>query len=176
MRSLARAGSTGSVRELASAFEISANGKGPHRSDRTEVTGGWDAAQMLKLARRHARLEALQRLDELMETVIEEPEYEFYPLKLRMRGGDLCRRYYDPFFSDFTQRVVGHVLLEEWVSPTSVAQEYGISIRIGDDIETHRVLGVLFAEGDRLDGERIYGSERILREMAGCVIDEFEAF
>lgn len=145
-------------------------------SDSTEGSGSWGTARMLELARRHARLEALQKLDELMETVIEEPEYEFYPLKLRMRGGDLCRRYYDQFFSDFTQRVVGHVLLEEWVSATSVAQEYDISIRIGDDVETHRVLGVLFAAGDRLGGERIYGSERIIREMAGCVIDEFEAF
>ncbi|MBW2291875.1 MAG: hypothetical protein JRG89_00815 [Deltaproteobacteria bacterium] len=137
---------------------------------------GWNAEKMLALARLHAQLETECKLDPLMDTLIEEPEYEFYPLNLRMRGGDLCRRYYQQFFDDFMQKISGYTLCDEWVSETSVAQEYDISLRIDGAIETHRVLGILFVDGTRLGGERIYGSERVIRLMAGSVIGEFEPF
>ena len=63
---------------------------------------------------------------------------------------------------------------EEWVNETSVAQEYDITLRIDGKLETHRVLGVLFAQGDVLGGERIYGTERVIELMAGRVLAEFE--
>ena len=133
---------------------------------------------MLALARLHARLETERKLDPLMDTLIEEPEYEFYPLNLRMRGGDLCRRYYQQFFDDFMQKIAGYAMRDEWASESSVAQEYDIALRIDGVVETHRVLGVLFVDrnGARLGGERIYGSERVIQLMAGSVIDEFEPF
>ena len=132
--------------------------------------------QMLELARLHAKLEAQQKIDPLMETMIGEPAYEFYPARLGMRRGDLCRRYYEQFFTDFMSKVEDHRLLSEWVSAESVAQEYDITLRVDGKLETHRVLGILFAEGDRLGGERIYASETAIRRMAGCVFDEFQQF
>ena len=138
--------------------------------------GGWNVEKMLALARLHARLETERKLDPLMDTLIDEPEYEFYPLNLRMRGGDLCRRYYRQFFDDFMQKIAGYAMRDEWVSETSVAQEYDIALRIDGGIETHRVLGVLFVDGTRLGGERIYGSERVIQLMAGSVLAEFEPF
>jgi hypothetical protein len=141
-----------------------------------EASDGWSAEKMLTLARLHAQLEVERKLEPLMDTLIEEPEYEFYPLNLRMRGGDLCRRYYRQFFDEFMRKIAGHSLRDEWVSETSVAQEYDISLRIDGEVETHRVLGVLFVDGTRLGGERIYGSERVIRLMAGSVIGEFEPF
>ncbi|HIM00163.1 MAG TPA: hypothetical protein EYG46_04095 [Myxococcales bacterium] len=133
-----------------------------------------DEKQMLDLATRHAQYEAEQKIGPLMETLVPEPEYGFYPAKLRMHGGDLCKRYYEQFFTDFMSKVRGHKLLNEWVSHDSVAQEYDITLRVDGELETHRVLGILFAEGDRLGGERIYASERAIRLMAGCVFDEFK--
>ncbi len=143
------------------------------QDDPTQTTA-WDEARMIELAHRHAQLEVERRLDPLMETLIAEPVYEFHPVKLCMRGGDLCRRYYAQFFDDFMNRVVGHELISEMTSPEAVAQEYDISLRVDGEVETHRVVGVLFAEGDLLGGERIYASERCIRLMAGRVFDEFE--
>ena len=132
--------------------------------------------EMLKLGRLHARLEAEMKLEPLMDTLVAEPEYEFYPLKLKMRGGELCRRYYEQFFAGFMNKITGYELLDEWGNEGSVAQEYDISLQVDGAVETHRVVGILWAEGDRLGGERIYGSERVVRLMAGNVFDEFEPF
>ena len=136
--------------------------------------GKWGVAEMVDLARRHAHLETVGKLDELMETLVAEPEYEFHPLGLAMRGGDLCRRYYAQFYEDFISRVVGHEMISETIAAQTLSQEYDISLRVDSGVETHRVVGVLFAEGDRLGGERIYTSERMIRLMAGRVFDEFE--
>jgi hypothetical protein len=145
-------------------------------SQDTNASDHWNAEKMLALARLHAQLETELKLDPLMDTLIPEPIYEFYPQQLRMRGGDLCRRYYQQFFDDFMQKIAGYKMGEEWVSETSVAQEYDITLRIDGKLETHRVLGVLYAEGDRLGGERIYGTERVIELMAGSVLGEFEPF
>ena len=40
--------------------------------------------------------------------------------------------------------------------------------------ETHRVLGILHADSGLLGGERIYGSERVIRLMAGKMFTELE--
>jgi hypothetical protein len=40
--------------------------------------------------------------------------------------------------------------------------------------ETHRVLGILYAEGALLGGERVYASDRCIRLMTGALYDELE--
>lgn len=145
-------------------------------SQNNDAGSNWNAERMLTLARLHAQLETEQKLDPLMDTLVAEPEYEFYPQQLRMRGGDLCRRYYQQFFDDFMQKIESYKMGEEWVNETSVAQEYDITLRIDGKLETHRVLGVLFAAGRVLGGERIYGTERVIELMAGSVLKEFEPF
>ena len=87
---------------------------------------------MYELGTRHARLEAEKQLDALMDTLIENPVYEFYPLRLTMHGGDTVRRYYQQFMDDFMNKISGY----------------------------------------RLGGERIYGSERLIRLMTGTLFDE----
>lgn len=136
--------------------------------------GSWDAARMLALGRLHARLEEERDLDAVMATLVAEPVYEFHPLGMKLRGGERTRRYYWQFFDDFMQRIEGHRLLDEWVNERSVVQEYDITLRVDGVAETHRVVGVLFAEGELLGGERIYGGERVLRLMIGSLFDELE--
>ncbi len=139
----------------------------------------WSLSDMIELGHRHARLEAERRLDPLMETLVESPSYEFHPLGLGMSGGDRVRRYYAQFFESFMEKIVGYELLHEWADERAVVQEYDIRVRDGGIAETHRVIGILFAEDTpdgrtRLGGERIYASERCVRLMAGDVFDEFE--
>jgi hypothetical protein len=143
------------------------------------MESSWNTDAMLELGHRHADLEAQRELDPLMATMVENPAYEFHPMGLAMSGGDRVRRYYRQFMDDFMTRIVSYELLAEWVNETSVVQEYDITVSHDGANETHRVVGILFAEetdGGRmlLGGERIYANERCVRLMAGSIFDEFE--
>jgi hypothetical protein len=134
----------------------------------------WNVARMIELGHRHAQLEADKKLEPLMETMVDEPVYEFHPLGMKMRGGDRVKRYYTQFIAMFMQTIVGYELLGEWANEDAVVQEYDITLDVGDGPETHRVIGILFAQGELLGGERVYASERICRMMLGDLFDELE--
>ncbi len=142
----------------------------------------WTVADMAELGHRHARLEAEQELDALMDTLCAEPVYEFHPQGLSFRGGDATRRYYEQFIRDFMSRIQGYDLRDEWVNERAVAQEYDIHVEIDGSVETLRTIGILFVDppsietGDpRLGGERVYGGERLVRQFAGAMYDELRA-
>lgn len=139
------------------------------------MAGEWSAKHMLELGHRHAQAEARADLDETMATLVAEPRYEFHPAGLGMRGAERVRRYYAQFFESFLPRTVHYRLIEEWVNEKSLSQEYEIGLRVGDAVETYRVIGVLFAEGELLGGERIFSSEAFVRQMAGSLFGELYA-
>ena len=87
----------------------------------------WTPKDMLELARRHAKLEEDRDLDPLMETLVDEPHYEFHPVGLRMTGGDRVRRYYAQFFDD---------LLHEALEELCVVATHGVAART-----SHRDVG-----------------------------------
>lgn len=49
-----------------------------------------------------------------------------------------------------------------------------MTVQFDAGLETHRVIGILFARDGLLGGERIWGSEAILRKMVGPIWDELE--
>jgi hypothetical protein len=134
----------------------------------------WNAERMLELATRHARVESQKRLEELMDTLVEEPVYEFLAQGLTLRGGACVRRYYQQFFDGYMSRVTGGRRLGQWGDEKAVAREDAIEVCGPDGPELHRVMSVLFAEGDRLGGERIYASDHVVRMMAGEMFGELE--
>ena len=131
------------------------------------MAAAWTVEQMVELATRHARLEDEGDLEGTLATLVDDPAYEFWPMGWRFEGREPVRRYYEHLLGEFVPRVRGYTLLEEWASATSVAQEYEIVVDVGGGSETHRVIGVLHGRGPRLDGERVYASERCVRLMAG---------
>ncbi len=138
------------------------------------MSNEWNAEQMLELATRHAKVESRKRLEDLMDTLIEEPVYEFLAQGLTLRGGARVRRYYRQFFEDYMSRVTGGRRLGQWGDETAVAREDAIEVAGADGPELHRVMSVLFADGDRLGGERIYASDHVVRMMAGEMFAELE--
>jgi hypothetical protein len=134
----------------------------------------WDAKAMLELGTRHARLEAEGALDLVMDTLVADPIYEFWPVGLRMRGRDRVRRYYEHLIGTFYGEQKSYRLIEEWLSERSLAQEYEMVVRFESGEETHRVIGILFAENGLLGGERVWGSKAVLKKMIGPVWDELE--
>lgn len=134
--------------------------------------GALSAKQMADLAHRHAGAEARADLEGTMATMVPEPVYEFHPVGLALRGGDRVWRYYTQLFERFLPMTAGYRLLEEWGNETSVAQEYEIGLRVDGAVEKFRVIGILYANGALLGGERIYASERFVRLMVGPLFDE----
>ena len=133
----------------------------------------WSVDAMVELGTRHARLEAEGDLEGTLATLVAEPVYEFHPMGWKLAGRERVVRYYEHLFGYFIPQTRGYRLLEEWANETSVAQEYQIDIDVDGTLESHRVIGVLCAEGNLLGGERIYASERCARLMAGHdLIDE----
>lgn len=140
----------------------------------TRTASTWTAEDMLELGTRHARLEAEGELDLVMETLVADPVYEFWPIGRRLRGRDGVRRYYEHLMGTFFGEQEGYELIEEWISDRSLAQEYAMTVRFEAGPETHRVIGILFARDGLLGGERIWGSEAILKKMVGPIWDELE--
>jgi hypothetical protein len=129
---------------------------------------------MAALGALHAELEGRGALEPLLDTLAPDPVYEFHPLRRCLRGDDRVRRFYTYFCGHFLALRDRYALLSEWVDEHSVAQEYEISLRVDGAVEHFRVLGVLFARGDRLGGERVFASERFVRLMTGPLFDELE--
>ncbi len=140
----------------------------------TNNSNEWNADKMLELATRHARVESQKHLDELMDTLVAEPVYEFLTQGLMLRGGARVRRYYQQFFDDYMSQITGGQRLGQWGDETAIAREDAIEIAGRNGPEVHRVMSVLFAEGDRLGGERIYASDRVVQMMAGEMFGELE--
>jgi hypothetical protein len=141
---------------------------------RAKSPAGWSVEKMAALGARHAQLEAGTDLDPLLATLAANPVYEFHPLRRCMRGDDLVRRFYAHFFEHFVALRESYALLEEWVTERSVAQEYEVALRVDGATERFRVLGVLYARGELLGGERVYASERFIRLLTGPLFDELE--
>jgi hypothetical protein len=132
-------------------------------------------AQVLELGSEHARIETACDLEATMATLTADPLYEFFPAGLRMRGADKVRRYYEHLMAHFLPNVESADVVDEWCNENSLNQEFDVHIRIDGKLERHRLLGILVVADDLLSGERIYGSERVLRLMLGDLYDELEA-
>ncbi len=138
----------------------------------------WTAELMQEVGTRHATLEGAGDLDGTMDTLVEHPVYEFWPMGKRMTGRDRVRRYYEHLIEDFMPKQIGYRMIAETVSADALSQEYVIEIEGPNGPESHRVLGILFAAKDSpglMGGERIWGSEEFLRRMIGPIWDELES-
>ena len=133
----------------------------------------WTLEDMVELGTRHAELEARRDLEGTLATLVPDPVYELLPVGRKLSGMQQVLRYYEHLFSSFIPSTRSYRLLEQWANEHSVAQEYEIEVDVGGALERHRVVGILFASGGLLGGERVYGSERVLRLMAGdALFDE----
>lgn len=141
---------------------------------KTKNARTWTAEAMRELGTRHGQLEAEGKLDLVMETLVADPVFEFWPVGLRMRGRDQVRRFYEHLIGTFYGEQRSYRLIEEWLSERSLAQEFEMVVQFEHGLETHRVVGILFERDGLLGGERIWGSKALLEKMVGPVWRELE--
>ena len=131
-------------------------------------------AEVARLAADHGEFESRGELEPILGTLVEEPIFEFHPPGGALIGMDRLRRYYQRFIDEFMPSVEESFLLGEWSSERAHVYEYQMRMRIGGALEEHQIVAVMYAAGDRLGGERIYGSEAVLLHMLGPFVDELE--
>jgi hypothetical protein len=129
---------------------------------------------MRELGMRHAMLEGQGDLEGTMDTVGDEPIYEFWPAGRRMAGRDAVRDYYRHLINEFMPRQTGYSMIAETLSADALSQEYMIELEGEEGPQRYRVLGILIVDPERpgrLQGERIWGDEAVLRLMVGPAWD-----
>lgn len=131
-----------------------------------------DAEGVRALGYLHAEVETAGRMRETMDTLVEHPVYDFFPVGLRLEGRESVRAYYEHLFAHFLPFVESTELIGEWVNEEALVQEYVVHLRQDGELEKHFILGTLFVQQDRLGGERIWGSERTLRRLLGPLYSE----
>ena len=131
-----------------------------------------DPEQVRSLGRYHAEVETAGQMEETMATLVEEPIYDFFPVGLRLQGAAAVRRYYQHLFDHFLPSVKDSEVIGEWVDEHALVQEYVVHIHHEGREERHFLTGILYVEGDKLGGERIWGSEVALRRLLGPVYPE----
>ena len=128
--------------------------------------------QVRSLGCHHAEVETAGQLEETMATLVEEPIYDFFPVGLRLEGAAAVRRYYRHLFDHFLPSVTGSEVIGEWVDERALVQEYVVHIHQNGQTERHFLTGILYVQGEKLGGERIWGSETALRRLLGPLYDE----
>ena len=132
---------------------------------------GLSIEEVATLGSLHAEREGLQDMEGVMATLGENPVYQYPTLGKQFSGREKSQQFYQHFFANFSPNVVDYVLINQWVNETSVTQEYDMTLSFDGVKENHRVLGVLFVVGDKLGGERVYASEKVIRRMTGPLFD-----
>ena len=131
-----------------------------------------DAEQVRALGRHHAEVETAGELEETMATLVEEPIYDFFPVGLRLKGDAAVRRYYQHLFDHFLPLVKHSEVIGEWADEHALVQEYVVYLHHDGHDERHFLTGILYVAGDKLGGERIWGSETALQRLLGPVYGE----
>ena len=128
--------------------------------------------QMAAITRLHAELEQQGDYDPLLATLVDEPIFEFHPPGGQLIGGETLRRYYVRFLAEFMPLVEETILIGEWSDERSCIHEYQLRLRIDGALENTQLIGSIYGSGDKIGGERLYGSARLMDLMLGPFVDE----
>ena len=134
-----------------------------------------NAEQMAAITRLHAELEIAGDYEPLLATLVDEPIFEFHPPGGQLRGGETLRRYYTRFLAEFMPLVEETILIGEWSSEIACIHEYQLRLRIDGRLENHQLMGSIYGSGDKIGGERLYGSSRLMDLMLGDFAKELVA-
>ncbi len=129
-------------------------------------------AEMSAITQLHANLELAGDYAPLLATLVAEPIFEFHPPGGQLIGGETLRRYYTRFLADFMPLVEETVLINIWENSDACVHEYQLRLRIDGRLENHQLMGAIYGSGDKIGGERLYGSAPLMDLMLGPFKDE----
>ncbi len=134
------------------------------------------ADTMRELMRAHSACEMNTDLQGTMDTLVDDPVYEFHPARLRLEGREKVERFYREHFDSFFPLIESHAPVSECWDSHSACLEYDLRMKAPRDSQVYRIMVVLTREGHLLAGERFYVCEELARLMAGATFGEFVKF
>lgn len=133
--------------------------------------------EMRKLVQKHSDLETNLDLEGVLETLVENPVYEFHPARLRLEGKENIRQFYRDHFDSFFPLIKSHVMINECWDNHSACMEYDLYLKEPHDpSKAYRIMVVLSEENSLLIGERFYVENELAQLMAGSSFNKFIKF
>lgn len=107
-----------------------------------------------------------------METLVDDPIYEFHPLGVQLRGKSAVLRYYERVRRHYSPLVENAELIELFADTAGAVLEYAIRLRVDAETRDERLVATLPVRGDLFGGERIHSSDAVLRALLGEMLAE----
>ena len=135
-----------------------------------------DPQRVLDLCHEHAGAEARMEMDRVLATLVPEPRFEFYPLRMAVSGRANIERFYREQYPVFAATVVGYEVLGEWTNDVAALQEYVIDVAEGGAATRYHVISMMPGDdaADLLTGERLYCDEGFVRALLGPLFAALE--
>jgi hypothetical protein len=127
----------------------------------------------------HAAAELRFDLDAVMDTVDDEPEYEWQPAGLGLRGRDECRRMYAAFLPRWqelerTADLRFEVRTEFWNEAGRIREQVAFVRNAAGGTDRHDFVVVVLFGRNGVKGERTYASPEFARLTLGDYYDELQ--
>lgn len=121
---------------------------------------------MRNLVQKHADFETKLDLAGVMSTLVENPVYEFYPMRLKLEGKENVQEFYKEHFSSFFPMISCHTVVSETWSSDVAFLEYDLVLK-GRPEKAYRIMAVLRAEDSLLIGEKFFIEDELVSLMCG---------
>ena len=132
--------------------------------------------RLLQFARDYADFVSRGDLDGVLSILEPEPVFDLYPIARRFSGKNKIRRYFQHFFKEVQPRISAFTPCSELIGEGKIAHEYDITMMIpsAEAPSSHRVFAMIIFGSDRVNGERIYADEKMLRLLIGPLWNSLE--
>ena len=136
-----------------------------------------DPQRVLELCREHAGAEGENDMPRVLATLVAQPEFEFFPMRKRIRGRKNIEAFYYEQYPKFGPKVAGYEVTGEWTNEIAAIQEYVIDV-IEDDGSTskYNVISMMPADDATglLKGERLYCDDGFVKALLGPLVSALE--
>jgi hypothetical protein len=128
--------------------------------------------RMLELAQLHDRLERENSLDDLMETISDDPYWEIYPLGMRIDGRDAVREYYPFTIQGIIPRIASSTRRVTAYGDRTIFRESTYRIRQpdGQEADAQAVIVFEFEDDGSCISERVYASGAMVQLLEETLI------
>ena len=136
-----------------------------------------DPQTILDLCHEHAGAEAELEMDRVLSTLVPEPRFEFFPMRMALAGRAGIERFYREQYPRFAPRVQGYEVIGEWTNSIAALQEYVVRVAEDDGTTgTYHVISMMPGDDatNLLTGERLYCDDGFVRALLGPLYDLLE--
>jgi len=115
-------------------------------------------------------------MDRVLATLVPEPRFEFYPLRMAISGRANIERFYREQYPRFSPTVVGYEVVGEWTNEIAALQEYTIDVAENGATSRYHVISMMPGDDATglLTGERLYCDEGFVRALLGPLFGALE--